>query len=502
MSHLLHRLKLTFLAAVICCLAFNPRSTLGQFLFLDTNGDARSSPDDVLNPVGEPTTVNVYLDTSRNPDSSVAYCSTGSEALSLVSYEFILHAVGGTVTFGNYTNARSTMGVSFGTGSNSTDFYRGFGGGTILPPGLYQLGTLVVTVETGSPTLNPSGSTVLSPHFGTSFGTQCLGTDGDNTYKLGLDWYGIAGCGPPGGLGAPASAVAAQVNLEVERPVCLVGEFSSFGTGDSLSVEVRGLPPGLFAVGGWQTGRSKQTRIYGRLDGAMTPGTTYDIEWSVTDGSRTEISHTALIVQAATADGNDLFHRVEDIVTASYFHGLPKEEVRDLGTAALPHLARMLRDRSYKGHWIKVARAIGILADTAYLDTLRAFVWDRFSGTIDRTTFMAIRSAQGSLSEIATASRRALDYLIATASAPAWARTPWVVDGYSREQVASLMRDDTLVALAYTDAQGASDFIRELPIAADERRFFLTGVHKVHERVRINGYVREWQDQAARSNAK
>jgi hypothetical protein len=40
-----------------------PSTSLGQFLFLDTNGDAQSSSEDTLNPMVKPTQVSVYLDT-------------------------------------------------------------------------------------------------------------------------------------------------------------------------------------------------------------------------------------------------------------------------------------------------------------------------------------------------------------------------------------------------------------------------------------------------------
>ncbi len=213
-----------------------------QYMYLDANGDGVSTREDVLNPAGEPTTVTVYLDTSRNADSSVAYCTTGSEALSIVSYEFILHASGGTVSFGKYTNLRSTMNVSFGSGSSETDFYAGFGGAKALDPGLYHLGSLSVTVEGGSPTLEPASMSTLDPHFGTSFGTQCLAADGDNTYKLGLDWYGIAGCGSPGSArGGPniPSPLTAAASCFDSTGVPLFG-WDIPGDGSSIAIGTNG----------------------------------------------------------------------------------------------------------------------------------------------------------------------------------------------------------------------------------------------------------------------
>lgn len=494
MSHRIHRLSLACLGAVMCWLAFSPRSSLAQFLFLDTNGDARSSPGDVLNPAGEPTTVNVYLDTSRNADSSVAYCATGSEALSIVSYEFILHAVGGTVTFGNYTNARSTMGVSFGTGSNSTDFYRGFGGGTILSPGLYQLGTLSVTVESGSPTLNPAASTALSPHFGTSFGTQCLATDGDNTYKLGLDWYGIAGCGPPGGgNAAPTMAAPAIVSVSVADPTALAAEFSDPDGPDSLTTTVDGLPPGLVAVRGIDSGGRSQVRAYGILHDTAVTGSTYQLVWRVADGQSAESTRTDLRV-VDELSGHDLQERTTQFVTSRYTHGMPRREARGLGAGSLPILLGILGDARYKAHWLNATAGIAFIGDTSYFDTLRAYVWLRFTGAVDRDTYMAIRNAQVSLNVMATLSPRALDYLEATSEPAAWLNVPWTVQGSSREYVSEIMANESVIALGYTDSERARQILLRLLNGqnSDVRTRLIRGALATLDAVRVEGFVRVW----------
>src|SRR5216117_1621148 len=62
-------------AIIFLQLAFGTPAS-AQYMYLDANGDALSSEADVLNATGIPTMVSVYLNTSRNPDSSVAYCTT------------------------------------------------------------------------------------------------------------------------------------------------------------------------------------------------------------------------------------------------------------------------------------------------------------------------------------------------------------------------------------------------------------------------------------------
>jgi hypothetical protein len=88
-----------------------------------------------------------------------------------------------------------------GAGGTS-DYWIGFGGLTANPPGLYKLGTLAITV-TNTPQLSIVGSTTLNAVSNTSFGSQCIGNDGDNTMKLvgttnGIgDWTNVCGTAAP-----------------------------------------------------------------------------------------------------------------------------------------------------------------------------------------------------------------------------------------------------------------------------------------------------------------
>lgn len=489
---------------VLVCLCFVlsaillPSRLAAQFLYLDTNGDARSSSEDVLDAVGVPTMVTIYLDTSRNPDSSVAYCTTGPEPLPIASYKIILHATGGTVTFGDYTNARPTMGTPFGAGSNATDFYAGFGGSTILPPGLYQLGALSVTVVTGSPTLNPATATPLSAHFGTTFGTQCVGHDEDNTYKLGLDWHGTAGCGPPGGGdAAPAATAPSRVDLAVAEPADFTAEFSDPSELDSLITNVQGLPPGLTSVQGPQAGGRSQIRVYGILDPAVQPGSAFQVVWSVTDGSAAESMRTDVRVIDSGPPPPDFEERVVNFVTLHYHHGMPRYQVRELGTRALPILARMLNDGSYRRHWHKVAAGIGFIGDISYFDTLRAYIWSRFGGPVDQDTYMAILSAQVSLSAMATVSPRVLGYLEETSDPVAWQSLAWSVEGHSREYISQLMANESVIALGYTDSRRAGEILLRLLRSPSNsaRAALIRGALRVNGWVRAKGYLRVWAEQ-------
>jgi hypothetical protein len=185
---------LLFLAVVAALAIGGP--AYSQYVFLDVNGDGLNSktntslPDDVLGP--SVTSVDIYIDTNHNRDGSVAVCPTG-EALSINSYEAVLHASGsGTVTYGTWTdNMGFTTNLACGGQASCTagpDIWIGKGSGTILPPNKYKLGTLAITV-TGSPVLDIIvSSPSLSSVSETAFGSSCPGAAFDSTLRLGTDF--------------------------------------------------------------------------------------------------------------------------------------------------------------------------------------------------------------------------------------------------------------------------------------------------------------------------
>jgi len=152
-----------------------------QYLFTDTNGDGVFSSSDRLNPTGT-TTLTIWLRTDQNKDGTKSVCAANAaQDLSIFSYEVILHATGGAVKWGTYTNLLSGMVHPFGSFANAADFYVGFGGEAPLPPGKYRLGTLVVSTTSGSPTIAFAASTPIWPALHTSFGSMCAGRAGHNT---------------------------------------------------------------------------------------------------------------------------------------------------------------------------------------------------------------------------------------------------------------------------------------------------------------------------------
>ena len=158
-----------------------------QYLFLDTNGDGQSTSADVLSG-SDSTSIDIWIATDVNRDGSKAVAAKRSATpLSIFSYEFILHATGGTLDWVSYTNLRPTMDFKFGEFKSKTYFYTGFSGGAPLPPGKYKLGTLVVRVTSGTPQIAFASQAPNWEGLQTSFGSMNPGKNGYNTLMYSED---------------------------------------------------------------------------------------------------------------------------------------------------------------------------------------------------------------------------------------------------------------------------------------------------------------------------
>jgi len=193
-----------------------PSTALAQYIYLDANGDRINDFQDRLSAIG-PTLVSVFLDTSHDRNGSPQTCNshrappgTGS-GIDIFSYDFILSvpAGSGTVSWGVYSDSLG-FAVSGNDQSNSTEFRASRIGNSALTGGLYKLGEILVTVLSGTPSMEIATGGQLDPAAFTGFGTHCIGSDYPNTYMLGLDWNDSNGLGaPPGGGGGSAPMIAA-----------------------------------------------------------------------------------------------------------------------------------------------------------------------------------------------------------------------------------------------------------------------------------------------------
>ena len=189
---------------LILGIAASPARALAQYMYLDSNGDGVNTAADVVNPTGT-TTFDVYLVTDQRADGSTAICEADGSELDIGSYTVGLRAIGGEVTWGTPINRMPSFGVSFGFVANSTEMFYGVGGG-FVSPATYRLMTASVTIVTSVTGIEivPRTDVPGGYSLGATFGSHCPGNDGDNTLKLGVDWFDVAGL-PVGAIGPPNS---------------------------------------------------------------------------------------------------------------------------------------------------------------------------------------------------------------------------------------------------------------------------------------------------------
>lgn len=196
-----------------------PARAHSQYMYLDANSDGVNSSQDLLSATG-PTQVDIWLRTDANRSGSPTVCSDASSQMTMNSYEFCLQVDQGIIDWGAYSNAITEFATLVDRSSSTHEFHTAFAGTSTRAAGTYKLGTLIVTVLSGSPTLAFETSSELSGVFGTTFGSACAGSDNDNTLKLGSDWFDADGITGSGGSAAPIQ----QVTVENAR-VILGGHF-------------------------------------------------------------------------------------------------------------------------------------------------------------------------------------------------------------------------------------------------------------------------------------
>jgi len=432
-------------ALAIVLVACGPEAR-AQYMFLDANGDGVSTSSDRLNSTGA-TVLTIYLNTNHDRDGSPQSCNshtaacgatTTTQALNMFSYTISLVAVGGTVQWGTFTPANAAY-APLGTDpsdNTSIEVNRLRPAGTFTPPGLSILGSIPVTILSGTPRIDIAhGPTTANPFgSGTGFGTMCDGFNSPHTYVLGDpanrcgsggDWFDTDGLSEPAGIQnmAPTFYAPSVVN-------------AVSGTAFSLSVEALANTSDTTAVGaigtypGWVMEQKMVSlgRVVAVIRG-MVPNSEPTgerlITWSTTDGRHSPTLSTTLIRVTQPLDRDtDFDMRVREFVTRSY-HGFPTFDAQKLGPTAVPILEALLRDPAFKHSWANIAQTIGAIGAPDAFDSLRAFVWARFRGAIDDTTFNGIVAAQVAMWRVAPTRPEVVQYLEKCSDPSFWTSLPW-----------------------------------------------------------------------------
>ena len=178
--------------AVGCLLAFAAPAS-AQYMYLDVNGDGVNTTADVLTSAS--TGVDVWLTTNANADGSPATCNVSANPLDLQSYEFFLHATGGSAVFGAWTD-NVGFPTSFGDFQNAPRRLPW----TLLRcgPRPGQLQARYARAQRSRRRRDPGDRPSFERqstrvHFVRNLDLRCYGNDFDNTIKLGTDWRTSAG---------------------------------------------------------------------------------------------------------------------------------------------------------------------------------------------------------------------------------------------------------------------------------------------------------------------
>lgn len=219
-----------------------PIPAVGQYIYMDTNGDSLNTWADSLSSVS-PTPIDIWLDTGSNRDHTPGGCA----APGLTSYAFNLNTVSGTMSFGAFTSARTTSGIQ-PPAATTTEYHIAVGlnpSETSTALGRYKLGTLTVQVASGNPCLEFAPGSTLSPRYSTSYGAGCVGSRFDHTNRLGTGWSDW-----------DALSVLPSAAPQVTAPGILVPEYldpvavtvqvtpTTCGAISSVGADLSALPPG------------------------------------------------------------------------------------------------------------------------------------------------------------------------------------------------------------------------------------------------------------------
>jgi len=230
-------------------------------MYLDSNGNSVHDTGDRMNK-STPTTIDVWLDTDSNRDGTPGVCETGPGALDMSHYEFVLHAVGGTVTWGPMTNLISSFSVNLARDSRDTTgpthYHNGYGGVGTVVPGLYKLATLTATVATGSPRIDIVEKHNINKLGRTSFGSECeANAEHDHMKRFGKNWFDADGLGAP--IDQPPLVTAPGMVLPQDGSQVTINVTASDPDGDpisNLTADLSTLPVGhngLFTKNGSNT---------------------------------------------------------------------------------------------------------------------------------------------------------------------------------------------------------------------------------------------------------
>jgi len=166
--------------------------------------------------------------------------------------------------------------------------------------------------------------------------------------------------------------------------------------------------------------------------------------------------------EAQSQPDADISARANEFVRKGYIHGVPYEDARSLGPAAVPHLVSLLSDPEERANWGSICSTLGYIGDPTAFQTLKDFVWKRFKGEINSRSFGDIEIAQESIGFIAATSTPAMDYLAKGVNPAFWDSLPWRWGRFAGRALSVRMSEVTIVSLPYSNRVEAQKLLLRL----------------------------------------
>src|SRR5882672_1510359 len=278
------------------------------------------------------TILTITLDTNHDKSGTLQTCNTHQVAagcpgavgtaqpLDMFGYTIALRAVGGAVQWGTFTASDANYTNSSPQIQNNTEVevnqFRPTG--TFTPPGLATIGTIPVTILTGTPAIQLkigySQPTDLNPAgFGTGFATECDGTQNFNYYIVGDpndpcganpsgpanglagDWFDWDGAKAPGVTNTPPTITANPTSATAAEGTAMTpisATANDLDAANTLTITQSGMPASLTFT--HTPGPSPRTATISGTPGFNDAGT-YPIVWTVNDGAGGTASATTTL---------------------------------------------------------------------------------------------------------------------------------------------------------------------------------------------------------------
>lgn len=188
--------------------------------------------------------------------------------------------------------------------------------------------------------------------------------------------------------------------------------------------------------------------------------------------------------------------RVDDLVLHRYNEGLPFEDAHRLGPGSLPRLAEILADTALKPYWATTTGAIGAVGGKRAFRILQAFVWKRFSGPVDRSTYEALTGAVSVLGfTCGPNDSRVVQLLEAHADPNRWSDVRWYHPGTSASKMRAMLSKLSIYGLGFCGTREAHDALLRLkrePRNADRQQLIgrALGIHADVMKAGLAGYMR------------